>query len=432
MKICKSLTLACTPVTLLFCLVSSTNASTPAHGSLVGHWTFDNPANVGEANVSSNLVANNTGAVYTAAGKSGGALSLNGSSFLQVDNSQTLAAGMPTGDSSFTLSAFIRTTFNGRGGIIGWGNYGSSGQVNAFRTARGEALAHYSWSFSYDLDPVSAPSLFNNTWYHVAATYDSATSMKRIYLDGVEIGSKSVPNLNVQNMRFTLGSTNGYENFNGLLDDVRVYNIALSSTEISSLSSIFDIDTDADGIFDVNDNCLNDANPLQENNDADALGDICDPDDDNDGSEDIVDNCPIDSNPFQVDDDFDGLGNACDATYDASSVAQYLEQVAAGMVATLIDINVSGGNGMIAKLTGNGGLIRKVANAVAAYEAGFIDTSTYLSDLQTALNVLTAFENQLNAKINKGKIGETDAASLLAAATDLRSTINGLVVAVGS
>ena len=210
-----------------------------ANADLVGHWTFDNVDNVGEASVSSNLVASSGGAAFTPSGKVGGALSLDGSSYLQVNASQTLAAGMPTGDSSFTVMAFIRTSiggnFIGRGGIIGWGNYGSAGQVNAFRTAGGGALAHYSWSGAYDLDPVSAPEIFNNMWHHVAATYDSATSTKRIYFNGVEIGTKIVPNLNVQGMNFTVGKTVGSEYFNGFLDDVRVYNTALSITEINSM-----------------------------------------------------------------------------------------------------------------------------------------------------------------------------------------------------
>lgn len=205
MKTPKSLALACTPVAILFCLASPVNAA------LVGHWTFDNAGNVGEANVSSELVASNGGAVCTASGKLGGALSLDGNSYLRIDASQTLAAGMPTGDSSFTLAAFIRTSANRRNGIIGWGNYGSAGQVDAFRTGDGEALTHYSWSGSYDLNNASAPGIFDGTWHHVAATYDSVSSTKHIFFDGIEIGSKSVPNLNVQGMSFAVGKTVGGE-----------------------------------------------------------------------------------------------------------------------------------------------------------------------------------------------------------------------------
>jgi hypothetical protein len=429
MKITKSLAIACAPVTILFCLAS------PANAALVGHWTFDNAANVGQANVSSDLEASNVGASYTADGKSGGALSLDGnSSYLRVNASQTLAAGMPTGDSSFTVAAFIRTSigFNGRGGIIGWGNYGGVGQVNAFRTAGGGALAHYSWGGAYDLDPVATPGIFNNMWHHVAATYDSATSTKRIYFDGRERGSKSVPNLSVQGMNFTVAKTVGSEYFNGSLDDVRVYSTALSSTEIIALAGdLYIDDTDGDGVGDGNDNCPDDANHLQDNNDGDALGDICDSDDDNDGTDDIVDNCPIDGNPDQADFDFDDLGDACDTSIDSGSIAQHVEDEVADVVQLITSINISGGNGMVSKLTGNGGVIKKIASAITAFEGGMIDLETYLSELDGALSKLSAFDNQVAAKIGNGKIVEPDATWIPDASAEIRATIDNLKVAAG-
>lgn len=71
-------------------------------------------------------------------------------------------------------------------------------------------------------------------------------------------------------------------------------------------------DADGDGVGDVCDNCPNYSNVDQEDYDNDGLGDFCDEDDDNDGVLDVEDNCPLVANPDQADADNDGVGNLCD------------------------------------------------------------------------------------------------------------------------
>jgi hypothetical protein len=101
-------------------------------------------------------------------------------------------------------------------------------------------------------------------------------------------------------------------------------------------------------------------------------------------------------------------------------------------VAEITIANPPGGNGMIAKLTGKGGVITKVANAVSAYEAGAIDLATYVSELESALAKIGSFDNQLSAKIGNGQIVEPGATNLLAAAAEIRTTIENLLAAAGS
>jgi hypothetical protein len=72
------------------------------------------------------------------------------------------------------------------------------------------------------------------------------------------------------------------------------------------------LDSDGDGVADVNDNCPNLFNPCQENVDGDGMGDVCDPDIDNDGILNATDNCAYAYNPNQLDSDGDSLGNVCD------------------------------------------------------------------------------------------------------------------------
>ncbi|MEH2449278.1 MAG: LamG-like jellyroll fold domain-containing protein [Nostoc sp.] len=78
-------------------------------------------------------------------------------------------------------------------------------------------------------------------WVHLVGTYDG--SMLRLYVDGVQIGANPVTgNLLVDNNPVTIGAAENYAEgtplgdcFNGLVDEVRIYNRALSATEIMNL-----------------------------------------------------------------------------------------------------------------------------------------------------------------------------------------------------
>ena len=83
-----------------------------------------------------------------------------------------------------------------------------------------------------------------------------------------------------------------------------------------------ELDSDADGIGDLTDNCTLVANAGQANADGDARGDACDncpavanddqADVDGDGVGNNCDNCPTSANSAQADGDGDALGDACD------------------------------------------------------------------------------------------------------------------------
>ncbi|GAB0155045.1 hypothetical protein CHRYSEOSP005_03050 [Chryseobacterium sp. Alg-005] len=78
----------------------------------------------------------------------------------------------------------------------------------------------------------SNTALNANTWYHVAATYDGATM--KIYINGVLDASKSQTGSVNSSGTFNVGySYNTSRNFNGKVDEVRVWKRALSQTEIS-------------------------------------------------------------------------------------------------------------------------------------------------------------------------------------------------------
>ncbi len=74
-----------------------------------------------------------------------------------------------------------------------------------------------------------------NIWHHVAVTYDAATTTLKLYKDGVLVDTNNdVDPVDGGNM-VRLGAFNDADNlFKGTIDEVRVWNRALSVTEIVS------------------------------------------------------------------------------------------------------------------------------------------------------------------------------------------------------
>ena len=101
----------------------------------------------------------------------------------------------------------------------------------------------------------------------------------------------------------------------GILDDVdNCVNTANPGQEDADGNGIGDAcqDTDADTILDINDNCPTVANTDQSDVDGNGIGDLCQ-DTDGDGVLDIDDNCPLTANSGQEDENNDGIGDVCES-----------------------------------------------------------------------------------------------------------------------
>lgn len=90
---------------------------------------------------------------------------------------------------------------------------------------------------SYDRQLTAGSHLPSNTWTHLAATYDGTT--QRLYINGVQVGSRAqTGTLDVSANPLRIGGNTVWANeyFQGLIDEVRIYNRALSQTEIAKVS----------------------------------------------------------------------------------------------------------------------------------------------------------------------------------------------------
>jgi hypothetical protein len=115
----------------------------------------------------------------------------------------------------------------------------AAGKTNvpyALSTVNGGEFLIKSGASTYTVD--SSTSVADGKWHYIAATYDGTTM--RIYVDGVQTGSGTSfsGNLPTQAGNVRIGAdydTTPANFFNGSIDDVRIYNRALSATEIQNL-----------------------------------------------------------------------------------------------------------------------------------------------------------------------------------------------------
>ena len=105
----------------------------------------------------------------------------------------------------------------------------STGQVTfAFAPAGADAIDHW-----------TSTTLSPNTWYHIVATFDDDADQVRIFINGEEdpnspFTETNTPGATDLDVEIGYGGhTNDY--FNGLIDEVRIYNRALSEEEIRAL-----------------------------------------------------------------------------------------------------------------------------------------------------------------------------------------------------
>ncbi|CAN5498558.1 hypothetical protein BH10PLA1_BH10PLA1_01850 [soil metagenome] len=196
---------------------------------LVAQYTFDGTATDSTGTNSGTLVSSPT---YVA-GHTGQALSLNGTTqYVTVADSASLN---PT--TAITLSAWVNaTSWNGNRRILQKGN-----KDNQYRLLAENGVLKFDLkgvgTITAALPSVSATHAAS-AWHLVTATYDGATM--NLYVDGVVVASGAFTGVIATTTDpLTIGTKNAGTTtsnyFNGYIDDVRIYNRALSATEIGTL-----------------------------------------------------------------------------------------------------------------------------------------------------------------------------------------------------
>ncbi len=221
--------------------VTVASGGTTINTGLVGYWKFDDGTGTTAADSSGN---GNTGTLVNGptwtVGKLGQALAFDG-----LSNYVTVPSTAALNVYPLTVAVWMKTSSTT--GVRGIVNKYVAGSYNGYQVFMnsGNLCAWYlrdSTDYVYDGGgcPFNVPGYNDNQWHHVAYVVDASGG--KLYVDGVQKGS--LPWTGTAGAPTTVqpvhiahypGAFGGAEYLPGVLDDVRIYNRALSAADVLSL-----------------------------------------------------------------------------------------------------------------------------------------------------------------------------------------------------
>src|SRR3989344_489247 len=200
---------------------------------LVGYWSFDGKDMAGNTAYDRSGNSNNgtlTNGPTRAIGKLGQGLSFDGTAYVAVN-----ANSLPADNVAKTISYWIKfPSAPTSAAVVFQMDNGNNGTYSGFHNltgCSGVSMGTWKWGGPF-LVCTAIPA--TNTWHHYVYTYD--TSTHRLYLNGnlITTGGGATQSTTPNEAYINTAG----EHFSGLIDDVRVYNRALSADEIKRLYRI--------------------------------------------------------------------------------------------------------------------------------------------------------------------------------------------------
>jgi hypothetical protein len=180
-----------------------------------------------------------SGATYTSSGKINGCYDFDGTNDYVYNNGASLKG--ISNDISVSLWVKAPEQSNDWASIVGRGTWTETGCYDlAFKKADG-SLGRYFRMEVYELSPNTCDSTTNiqdNQWHHIAGVIDDTAKKYYVYVDGVLEGDCSFTGtLSAHSTKgISLGARNYADRFyDGLIDEVGIWNRVLTSDEISDL-----------------------------------------------------------------------------------------------------------------------------------------------------------------------------------------------------
>ncbi len=199
----------------------------PGTTNLVASYSFENNADDGSGKGLNGFVRGNPAFVEGIAGK---ALSFDGvNDYVDLGNN---AAFDITGQ--ITLSAWVKPEDAGNGEHNPFVTKGD--HTYAIKHASSNAIQFFIYDAGWHTADVKVDSTFNGDWHHVLGTYDG--NEVKTYVDGIlgaTVAHKGSIQVQTHNASIATNSEETDRFYYGVIDEVRIYNRALSASEIRFL-----------------------------------------------------------------------------------------------------------------------------------------------------------------------------------------------------
>jgi hypothetical protein len=209
---------------------------------LVAYWRFDEGNGATTADATGNGHSGTLAGPAWTAGRYGGALSFDGvDDYVEIAHNPNVN---PTGAISLSAWIFIRQ-YTSNPSIVSKGNLGNFAESYALYIQPDGKLGFLlnRSGKSGGRTDLTGTEIQLNTWTHIAATYNGATMT--LYKDGKQVGSVGhsggifvTPNAVMIGKSDRAGTSIPTSYFNGQIDDVRLYNYALSAAEVAALAPL--------------------------------------------------------------------------------------------------------------------------------------------------------------------------------------------------
>jgi len=133
---------------------------------------------------------------------------------------------IPIGNSQYTIEAWINPTAANNSVILAWGDAGSDYKYNVLKLVDGTKIVNQTAASDV---AINVPNMLNR-WNHIAFTYTG--SSRSFYLNGSLMNTQPLTSLSVADTNFSIGAFNNASFFRGQMDEVRIWNYALSELDI--------------------------------------------------------------------------------------------------------------------------------------------------------------------------------------------------------